>query len=210
MNGLMRNLLPFALLAVISTATVSAQETSEAVIGNETQIANAVEMTRANLDRIPPHLQDKFIELAKAVEDSAKVFEKLSTEQMNHRPSNGSHTPRWNVEHNRGVQWMFFSQIFHELDSSVKVVREMPKQQPDDYQAKHPEWTGKQEADHTRAMMAFCVKNAGLLTNLQLDEKAPSNRWPTLGAFIDKMINHHGEHTANVVKKFEAADWPTN
>lgn len=167
-----------------------------------------VGFTEDQMNEVPEHLRAKFLELATAVESSAKVFEKLSPQQMNHRPANGSHTPRWNAEHNRGVQWKFFSQIYHELDSTVDVVNEMPKQKPDDYQAKHADWTGKQEADHTRKMMAFCIEKSGLLSDLQLDQKAPNNRWPTLGAFMDKMIDHHGEHTANVVKKFDAADWP--
>jgi hypothetical protein len=40
-----------------------------------------------------------------------------------------------------------------------------------------------------------------------LDGELPGSRW-TLRRLLRQMERHYGEHTANVRKKFELADWP--
>jgi len=144
-----------------------------------------------------------------ACRDSQRVFAELSTEQMNFRPSNGSHTPRWNAEHMMGRELLFFSQIYHDLDPMIPVMNLNPKQMPIDYQARHVDWDGKEEARQMERVTAFTNRFAYLLKDLPLDQPAPGSRW-TLRGLLRQMDRHYSEHTANVVKKFELPDWPTN
>lgn len=143
-----------------------------------------------------------------ACRDSQKVFSELSTNQMNFRPSNGSHTPRWNTEHMMGRELLFFSQIFHAIDPMIPVMDLNPKQMPPDYQAKHSDWDGKEEARQMERVTAFTNRFAYLLRDLPLDARAPGSRW-TLRGLLRQMDRHYSEHTANVVKKFDLPDWPS-
>jgi hypothetical protein len=54
---------------------------------------------------------------------------------------------------------------------------------------------------------ALVERFAYLLDGVDLDEPAPGSRW-TLRRLLGQMERHYGEHTANVQKKFELADWP--
>ncbi len=138
---------------------------------------------------------------------SQEVFSKLSVQQMNFRPSNGSHTPRWNAEHMMGRELLFFSQIFSAQDAAIPVMDLNPKQMPPDYVPRHPDWTGTEEARQMQRVSAFTSRFAHLLKDVPLDEKAPGSRW-TLRGLLQQMDRHYGEHTANVEKKFELEDWP--
>lgn len=142
-----------------------------------------------------------------ACRSSQKVFEKLSTNQMNFRPSNGSHTPRWNTEHMMGRELLFFSQIFHAQDSSIPIIDLNPKQMPPDYVAKHADWSGWEEAQQMERVLAFTRRFAYLMQNLPLAEKPAGSHWQ-LRALLQQMDRHYSEHTANVEKKFELDDWP--
>ncbi len=140
---------------------------------------------------------------------SREVFAKLSAEQMSWRPPNGTHTPRWNVEHMAGYQLLFFSQIYAAIDPEHhKPIDIRPKQMPADYQAVHPDWTGEQEAAQMQRVSDYIQGHAYLLEGLDLDAKPPATHWPTLRALLKRMESHYAEHTANVVKKFELAGWP--
>ena len=138
---------------------------------------------------------------------SQEVFSKLSVTQMNFRPSNGSHTPRWNAEHMMGRELLFFSQIFNAQDQAIPVMDLNPKQMPPDYVARHAEWTGMEEAQQMQRVSSFTSRFAHLLKDLPLDEKAPGSSW-TLRGLLRQMDRHYSEHTANVQKKFELEDWP--
>lgn len=140
---------------------------------------------------------------------SQQVFEPMSAEQMSWQPPNGSHTPRWNVEHMAGVQLRFFSEIYAEIDPDHhKAINLRPKQMPADYEPAHPDWTGKQEAEQMQRISAYILGHAHLLKDLDLDAKAPGSRWK-LRALLKRMDDHFAEHTANVVKKFELPGWPS-
>lgn len=158
---------------------------------------------------IPAHLRDLFDRMEAANRRSQDVFRKLSVEQMNFKPSNGSHTPRWNAEHMAGRQLLFFSQIYKALDPSIPVIDWNPKQMPPDYQARHPEWSGADEARAMQRVDDFCRRYAYLLEGVQLKDKPPATFWPSLEALLLQMEKHYGEHTANVEKKFELPDWPS-
>ena len=139
---------------------------------------------------------------------SQEVFAKLSTAQMNFRPGNGSHTPRWNAEHMMGRELLFFSQIFHAQDKAIPIMDLNPKQMPPDYVFRHPEWTGEEEARQMQRVAAFTSRFAYLLKDLPLDQKAPGSNW-VLRGLLRQMDRHYSEHTANVKKKFELENWPS-
>lgn len=157
---------------------------------------------------VPVHLRELYDRMEAANRRSQDIFRKLSTAQMNFEPSNGTHTPRWNAEHIAGRQLLFFSQIYHALDPKIPIFDWNPAQMPPDYEARHPEWSGKEEARAMQRVDDFCRRNAYLLQGIALDGKPPATNWPSLRALLLQMEQHYDEHTANVVKKFELPDWP--
>lgn len=159
---------------------------------------------------VPEHLRQLFDRMEAANRRSQDVFRQLSVEQMNFVPSNDTHTPRWNVEHMTGRQLLFFSQIYHALDSRIPVVNRNPKQMPMDYEARNPSWNGKDEARAMQRVDDFCRRYACLLEDIQLNDRPPATSWPSLEALLHQMEKHYDEHTANVKKKFQLPDWPKN
>ncbi|HBV65682.1 MAG TPA: hypothetical protein DEF45_21975 [Rhodopirellula sp.] len=157
---------------------------------------------------VPKHLSKLFDRMESANRRSQDVFRKLSAAQMSFKPSNGTHTPRWNAEHMAGRQLMFFSQIYHALDPNIPVVNLNPRQMPKDYRPRHPDWDGKQEARFMQRVDDFCRRYAYLLEDIQLEDKLPATPWPSLKALLLQMERHYDEHTANVKKKFALPDWP--
>jgi len=157
---------------------------------------------------VPEHLREMFDRMEAANRRSQDVFRQLSVEQMNFKPSNGTHTPRWNVEHMSGRQLQFFSQIYHALDPSVPVFDRNPKQMPADYEARHFDWSGAEEARSMQRVDDFCRRYAYLLNDTALSDKPPATFWPSLKALLLQMEKHYDEHTANVKKKFELPEWP--
>jgi acetyl esterase/lipase len=157
---------------------------------------------------IPEHLRELFDRMEEANRRSQDVFRKLSVKQMNFKPANGTHTPRWNAEHMAGRQLLFFSQIYHAIEPTLPVIDWNPRQMPPDYIARHPEWSGAEEARQMQRVDDFCRQYAYLLKDVPLDAKAPGSSWPNLRALLLQMGKHYDEHTANVVKKFALPDWP--
>ena len=153
-------------------------------------------------------MNELFEAMETANEYSQRVFTQLSTDRMNFKPSNGTHTPRWNAEHMVGRQYKFFSQIYHSFDSAIPVRDLNPKQMPSDYVAAHPNWDGAEEARQMKRVSQFCRRYAYLLDGMDLDDKPPVVSWRTLRALLVQMDKHYLEHTANVVAKFELPDWP--
>ena len=146
--------------------------------------------------------------LQKANKASREVFAPLSAAQMNWRPSDGTHTPRWNAEHTAATELGFFSQAFATLDPEHhKALRINPKQMPADYVAAHPGWTGAEEAEQMKQIDDYVSGHAYLLEGHDLDKPLPGGRMP-LGKMFELVAGHYGQHTGNVKKKFELADWP--
>lgn len=156
---------------------------------------------------MPEELQTLFTAKDDANRASQAVFAKLSAEQMNYKPGDGTHTPRWNAEHMMGRELLFFSQIYAEREPAISAIDLNPKQMPPDYEAAHPAWSGQEEARQMERVAAFTRRFAYLLEGLPLDEQAPGSRW-TPRRLLTQMARHYGEHTANVQKKFELPDWP--
>ncbi|QDV41604.1 DinB superfamily protein [Stieleria neptunia] len=138
---------------------------------------------------------------------SQAVFSPLSANQLNFRPANGTHTPRWNAEHMMGRQLLFFSQIYHALDPAIPVMDLNPEQMPPDYTAAQPDWDGQEEARQMQRVSDFTRRFAYLLRGINLDVRAPGSRW-TLRGLLRQMDRHYDDHTANTKKKFELAGWP--
>lgn len=157
---------------------------------------------------MPADMETLFTAMEAASKKSQAVFAKLSVEQMNFKPENGTHTPRWNSEHMMGRQLGFFSQIYHQVDESIPMIDLNPKQMPPDYEFAHPQWNGAEEARQTERVAAFARRFAYLLDGMKLADQAPGSRWPSLAALLKQMERHYGEHTENTIKKFELPGWP--
>lgn len=153
-------------------------------------------------------LEEWLVRVEVASKRSQDVFAPLSKQQMMHQPANGTHTPAWNAEHMLGRHLLFFSQIYHVLNSEVPVMDRNPAQMPKDFEAAHPNWDGKRYAEEMAKVAAFCRYYAPLLRDIELDTKPPATRWPSMTALLKQMERHYDEHTANVKEKFELPDWP--
>ncbi len=160
--------------------------------------------------KMPAELSEPFVAMEKACHESQQVFARLSPQQLNFQPANGTHTPRWNSEHMMGRQLLFFSQIYHQLDPTIPVMDLNPQQMPPDYVAAHPAWDGAEEARQMQRVSEFCRRFAYLLDGHELDQQAPGSRWPTLRALLLQMQRHYAEHTANTIKKFDLPNWPAS
>lgn len=158
--------------------------------------------------KLSPELTKLFKKKETACRASRETFAKLSIEQMNFQPSNGTHTPRWNSEHMMGRELLFFSQIFHAVDPSIPVMDLNPRQMPKDYKMAHPDWTGAEEARQTERVEAFTRRYAYLLDGMDLDRKAKGSKFWTPRKLLKQMERHYNEHTANVDKKMQLNEWP--
>lgn len=184
-----------------NTLAVSAAKDSD---GTDTQFVSLTTVPYEMSDE----LADLFSKKETACKNSRDTFAKLSIEQMNFRPPNGTHTPRWNSEHMMGRELLFFSQIYHAVDSSIPVVDLNPRQMPDDYEMAHPDWTGQEEARQTERVESFTRRYAYLLDGIDLDQKAKGSKFWTPRALLKQMERHYNEHTANVRKKMQLNEWP--
>ena len=153
-------------------------------------------------------LGDLFDKKEAACKSSRAVFKELSVNQLNFRPSNGTHTPRWNTEHMMGRELLFFSQIYHAMDASIPILDLNPKQMPPDYRPAHKDWTGLEESMQMERVESFTRRFAYLLNGMDLNKTAKGSAFWTPKALLKQMEVHYKEHTANVVKKKELPDWP--
>ncbi len=158
--------------------------------------------------KMPVELAELFENKDVACKAAQEVFARLSTSQMNHKPSNGTHTPRWNVEHMMGRELGFFSKIYAGVDSAIPAIDLNPKQMPPDYVAAHPDWDGKEEARQMQRVVSFTRRFAYLFDGITLETKPPGSWW-TVRGLLEQMQRHYGEHTSNVKEKFELPDWPS-
>ena len=156
---------------------------------------------------MPAELAERFERMDAAQKKSREVFAPLSAGQMNFRPSNGTHTPRWNVEHMNGYALSMFSGFFNSVDPEIARITERPEQMPPDYVPANPTWTGAEEARQVDRTRAFAKRFAYLLDGKPMDATVEGVRLP-LGRVFEIQERHYNEHTGNVVKKFDLPDWP--
>ncbi|TWT95313.1 DinB superfamily protein [Botrimarina colliarenosi] len=156
--------------------------------------------------------EGEFAELLERMGDataaSREVFKPLSATQMNWRPPNGTHTPRWNAEHLAATQLRLFSQVYAALDPDHHTEISIgPEQMPDAYVPAHPTWSGAQEAEQMERIGDYVRGFAYLLEDADLDKPVKGTRWAPR-KLMDLMVRHYGQHTANVEAKFTLPDWP--
>lgn len=144
-----------------------------------------------------------------ACKSSREMFAKLSVDQMNFNPDNGSHTPRWNAEHMMGRELLFFSQIFHAVDPNIPVMDLNPRQMPKDYTFAHSDWSGAEEAAQMMRVEAFTRRFAYLLDGMDLDKKAAGSKFWKPRGLLEQMERHYNQHSGNVVKKMDLDGWPS-
>ncbi len=161
---------------------------------------------------MPSELVSLFEKKEALAAESMAVFTPMSADQMNHKPSNGTHTPRWNVEHMTGVELGFFSSVYNKRDSEVTAIRRFPKQMPPDYVARYPTWTGAEEARQIERTQAHSRRFAYLLDGLPLDElpEGAPRFVQSLEGLFATMGRHYPEHTGHVIEKTKQADWPND
>jgi len=138
----------------------------------------------------------------------SKVFEPLSVNQMNHRPSNGTHTPRWNIEHMASRQMFFITAAYHAADSRFPHIKLDPKQMPPDYVARHPDWNGAEEARRVYRTSAFVRRFAYLYHGRALNEPIAPRSRIRFAPIVRQVTRHYAMHTPNVQDKMKLDDWP--
>ena len=156
---------------------------------------------------MPDELADLFAGKEAAAAAAMEIFARLSIDQLNHRPGNGTHTSRWNAEHMMGRELGFFTAIYAGVDPSLGPLDLNPAQMPDEYRAAHPHWTGAEEARQIERVQQLTRRFAFLLAQLDLDDRPEESSW-TLRGLMHQIQGHYHAHTANVRKKFELSDWP--
>lgn len=196
------------MIADSRAATVSSHNTFAVAASSETKDSFQTHLLTDQPRAMPAELAALFERMETSCKASQKVFAELSINQMNWKPANGTHTPRWNTEHMMGRQLLFFSQIYGAIDPAIPALNLNPKQMPDDYQYAHQDWTGAEEARQMQRVSKFTRRFAYLMHDLNVNQRAPGSRWPSLKALLLQMERHYSEHTANTVKKFDLSDWP--
>lgn len=159
---------------------------------------------------MPKKLAELFAAKEADAAASMAVFAPMITAQMNHKPANGTHTPRWNVEHMTGTELGFFSGVYANLDPELRPINRRPAQMPPQYEAREPSWTGAEEARQIERSQAYTRRFAYLLDGMPLDElpQGAPRLAKSLGGLFGLMSNHYPEHTAHVVEKTQQPDWP--
>ena len=197
----------------IGSDNVEAISGNTIAIGKNKKMDNTETNTRfVSLGDQPWTMTDElaglFAKKEAACKSSREMFAKLSVDQMNFKPSDGTHTPRWNAEHMMGRELLFFSQIFHAVDPSIPVMDLNPRQMPKDYTFAHPDWSGAEEAAQMMRVEAFTRRFGYLLDGMDLDKKAAGSKFWTPRGLLEQMERHYKQHSANVVKKMDLDGWP--
>ena len=157
----------------------------------------------------PDYLRAGLDRVAKARESLAQTIESLSSEQLNHKPSDGTHTVRWNAEHTAGAEASFFSMVAQDANPAFPIVQMRPAQMPADYVPATPDWSPHEEADNIRRVGAFVERFAYLLNGVDPAQERYPAFFKSLNGLFDLLENHYNTHHANVKKKFKLPDWPT-
>ena len=158
----------------------------------------------------PEHIQEGLEAMRNARASFESVITTLSAEQLDHQPSNGTHTVRWNAEHTAGAELYFFSFVFRDADDAFPVIRATPAQQPADYVAGHPDWTPMEEAAHLQRTGAFVERFAYLLVDVDPEDERYPTFFKSLDGLFTLLEGHYNKHQHNVEAKFSLADWPKN
>lgn len=188
-------------------------------VGNTLAVASATESSAPGLTAVvlrhrpweaPEHIREGLARIREARSSLAATVASLTVEQLDHKPSNGTHTVRWNAEHTAGSELIFMSLVFRHSNEALPIIRVTPAQQPADYSPAHPDWTAAEEAAHMRRTGEFAERFAYLFDGIDPDEERYPAFFKSLNGLFDLMHNHYNRHHEQVKKKFELADWPKN
>jgi len=135
------------------------------------------------------------------------ALSKVSKTQLDHKPSDGTHTVRWNFEHTTGTEIGFFSQVYHALDPEIPLVNRRPAQMPPAFKPRHPEWDTAEMVRQVQRVAAFTERFSYLLADTPADMKVEGTRF-SVQSLSDLMVGHYRNHTTKAVRKFELPDWP--
>ena len=204
------------LMIVNSSSEKVGQSKVEAIAHNTLAVSKGKAQPKktrfVSLSTEPYKMSEELADLFEKKEVSQKatreLFASLSRDQMNFKPANGTHTPRWNAEHMMGRELGFFSEIYNAVDPSIPVMDLNPKQMPKDYQFAHEDWSGQEEALQIERVQNFTRRFAYLLDGMNLNKKAKGSRFWSPRALLRQMERHYKEHSANVRKKMKLEDWP--
>lgn len=186
-------------------------------VGNTTAVSTRIQSGLPGLEVLEPRpwrakgkLRSLLRDIDRKNSKSQETFAPLSATQMSHKPSNGTHAPRWNVEHMAGTELAFFTAVYAAADPDVPAWRNFPAQMPPQYEPANPEWDGAEEARYMQRVANLRNRFAYLLDGMDLNtlpRGAPAFA-QTLQGLCEVVANHYDEHTAHVHKKFELPDWP--
>lgn len=132
---------------------------------------------------------------------------KLSRRQLDHKPSDGTHTIRWNFEHTTGRELKFFSQVYRAIDPEIPVIDWNPAQMPPDYRLRNPGWDTAEMVRHVQRVGAFTQRFSYLFADEPVDKKIEPTRF-SVRSLTELMVGHYQNHTTKAVLKFDVADWP--
>lgn len=132
---------------------------------------------------------------------------KVTREQLDHRPSDGSHTIRWNFEHTTARELGLFSQIYHALDPGIPVINWNPAQMPRDFVPRHPDWGPDEIVRHVRRVGAFTERFSYLLADAPPTMRIEGTRF-SLDYLTALIVGHYQNHMNKAVHKFTLPDWP--
>ena len=201
---------------LIGDAQVTGEMATRKAVGNTTALvagakphdAGPVLIQHADKPwEMPEAMGGLFADLDAAGRKWSAVFEPLSVNQMNHQPANGTHTPRWNIEHMASRQMFFITRLYHAADPSFPHVRLDPAQMPPNYKARHADWDGAEEARRVYRTSAFVQRFAYLYHGRDLDQPLAGTRI-RFRAIVRQVTRHYPEHTRNVLDKMKLDDWP--
>ncbi|HRY68313.1 MAG TPA: MBL fold metallo-hydrolase [Phycisphaerae bacterium] len=132
---------------------------------------------------------------------------KVTKAQLDHKPSDGTHTIRWNFEHAAGAELNFFSQVYHAMDPEIPLIKWGPAQMPPDFKPRHPDWDSSEMVRYVQRTAAFTERFSYLLANTPADLKIEGTRF-SVQSLSKMMVGHYRNHTTKAVLKFKLPDWP--
>ena len=132
---------------------------------------------------------------------------KVSKAQLDHKPSDKTHTIRWNFEHTTMIELAGFSQMFHAVDAEVPVINWRPAQMPPDFKPRRPDWDTAEMVRQVKRVQGFVERFSYLLAETPPEVEIEGTRF-SLKSQSNRMIGHYKNHTTKAVKKFDLPDWP--
>ncbi|MBN1490358.1 MAG: MBL fold metallo-hydrolase [Phycisphaerae bacterium] len=131
----------------------------------------------------------------------------ISDAQLDHRPSDGTHTIRWNFEHTTARELGFFSQIYHAIDPEIPVINWNPAQMPPDFVPWHPDWGTQEMVRHVRRIEGFTERFSYLLADAPPTMRIENTHF-SIKYLTALIVGHYQNHTGKAVHKFTLPDWP--